>query len=217
MRGPGDTQGGLLEEKCWYWNIASGHGVDDFIFRSAPVGRPTGHRVMKMRKRIGSLCNWTGSASQPAVSLANAIEVVMNTLFPKGDEELIFWTMNSQSREEPSKIFLSVRRNKESGFKWKANAAEIESVMSLWMYSMHAGDSKLRHQEWYSRTLVVGDDEDWLRDGNTALRNATIRLLGRGNQLYLRDLRWHLGAGFDAIKEVTRYAGSEMCVSRSLN
>ena len=209
--GLSDTSGGLLEERCWYWNIASGHGVDDFIFSSIPVGAgSTGHRVMKMRKRIGSLCNWTGPASQPAVSLTNAIEVVMNTLFPKGDNESIFWTINSKSHEEPSKIFLSVKRNKKSGSRWKANAAEIESVLSLWMYSMHAGDSKLRNQAGDSRTPVEGDDEDWLRDGNTALRNTTIRLLGRGNELYLRDLQWHLGAGFDAIKEVTRYGGSEM-------
>src|SRR5690554_6066535 len=101
----------------------------------------------------------------------------MNTLFPKGGGESIFWTMNSRSREEPSKIFLSVKRNKRSGFRWKANAAEIESVMSLWMYSTNAGDSKLRHQEGDSGTPVAGDDEDWLRDGTTALRNATIRLL----------------------------------------
>ena len=208
--GPSDTWEGLLEERCWYWNVASGYGVDDFIFRSVPMDGSTGHRVMKMRKRIGSLCNWTGSASQPAVSLANAIEVVMNTLFPKGDDESIFWIMNSQSHEEPSKIFLSVKRNKKAGFRWKANAAEIESVLSLWMYSMHAGDLKLRHQAGDSRTPVEGDDEDWLRDGNTALRNTTIRLLGRGNELYLRDLQWHLGAGFDAIKEVTRYGESEM-------
>ena len=204
----------LFDEKCRDWEIVTGEGVDDFIIHIGPqVENSNGHRIMEMRKRIGSLCNWTGPTSEPAISLAKAIEVVMDSLFPTtaagdvGVDQVWRWTMNSRSYDgSSSPIELSVKRNEKSGFRWGASATEIEAVLSLWMYSIHTENINIGRGEVGSeereKSEKSGKEKDWLRDGNAAVRTATLRRLGQGTKPYLRDLRWYLGDKFDVIKEI---------------
>ena len=200
---------GLLDMKCRDWEIVTGEEVDDFIFQKlqpeSENSTSNGHQIMEMWKSIGSLGNWTGPTSDPAISLAKGIEVVMDTLFPTtdtGDEdEVLCWTMNCRSHDGFSNpILLSVERNEKSGFTWKASATELEAVLSLWIYSIHTENIKVGSKE-RKKNEQSGKEEDWLRDGNAAIRTATLRRRGEGTKPYLRDLRWYLGDKFDVIKE----------------
>ena len=123
-------------------------------------------RVMKIRERIGFLSGWQGAVSQPAISVANAIEVVMNSLFTDDDRLEMTWTMSVETMsKQPEVISFGLRRDdKTSG--WRSSASEIEAALSLWLYSVNA--RSLLKQEDESETV---EQNDWLRHGKLAIRN----------------------------------------------
>ena len=107
-------------------------------------------------------------------------------------------------------IFLSVR-NKNG--RWQASAAEIGAVLSLWIYSARpdndketdAGAGKSGSADQDSTTPC----EDWLRNGDAALRQTNIRLFGPREPNYIRDLEWYLGDGMAEVLEAEVYMEPE--------
>lgn len=157
-----------------------------------------------MREHIGYLSNWVGVTSEPAIAVAKAIEVVMNAFFPDAEENSIMsWTMPVQTNDlEPQPISLTVTRGDSKDSSWVCSAAEIEAVLSLWLYSIRAQELKDNElpDKMEEASFVTGDlkKRDWLRHGKAALSNPAIRLLGRRTGRYFQDLRWYLGSGMAA-------------------
>lgn len=150
-------------------------------------------RVMKIRERIGYLSGWQGVVSQPAISVANAIEVVMNSLFANDDRLAMTWTMPVKTMgEETELVSFGVRRNDKTS-RWQSNAAEIEAALSLWLYSVRV-QSLLKQEDECSE-----NSHDWLRNGKVAMSSSAIRLLGPKTERYTRDLRWYLQPEMDSI------------------
>ncbi|KAH0553168.1 hypothetical protein GP486_006648 [Trichoglossum hirsutum] len=183
--------------------LQQGQEVNDQLFRWL-IKDTDANKVIKIRKRLGSLSGWSGIASSPAISVAMAIEAVMNILFTssKCDKELVTWTMGVRvGVGSPQSICFDIKRD-ENG-KWKADATEIEAALSLWLYSTWQEESpggKRAHGE------ELGD---WLRDGNLALRKENIRHLGPNRAGTRRDLRWYIGGQLSMILEVQDLSNAE--------
>lgn len=205
-----DCNCNVFDESCWKWDIESGKGTESFNFhplhsvqsqgRGSSMSISGCHQAMKLRERIGQLSKWTGSVSEAAIALASAIEIVMETVFKDGKFQDMAWTMQGirSDANDSGLIFLSVQRL--NGF-WKASATEIEAVLSLWLFS-------IRTKQTHNVSIDMHLNNDWLRQGNNALRVSASRLLGTtyDGSAYIRDLEWYAG---DAYKEqVTVHSGS---------
>jgi len=191
---------------CSGLGVKTGAGAGLFSFQQQ-YHMSGEHQVTRIRDRLGQLSNWTGTLSSHAISVANAIEVVMNTLFSrkryKGKKRL-FWSVQGSAREDPeSLIYLSVERG-DSGL-WTASATEIEAVLSLWLYAIH----EFEEEEARADKNDSSFKKDWLRRGDTALRKMNIRLLGLREEGYLRDLHWYASDALMSISEVEEIPGVE--------
>jgi ankyrin repeat protein len=179
-----DENDQFWSENC-PWGVASAAGIGGYALDKQPPSKP--HSMVKIRERLGDLSKWRVAASDPAVSVANAIEVVMNTLFSQSTSEgpdSFHWSINGRNHGggvSNSLIHFAIER--KNG-RWNANAAEIEAVLSLWLYAV-------QEAEQTSTSAAKADVGDRLRHGDTAVRRRSIRLLGRKEDVYLRDLRWY--------------------------
>jgi ankyrin repeat protein len=91
---------------------------------------------MLIRRDLGRLAGWRGPASEEAVGLACAIEVVLETMlgnsFSAGATFSWHLTSSSCGVHEPV-----VFRATWEGGSWKACPDDIEAALSLWLYSVH--------------------------------------------------------------------------------
>jgi hypothetical protein len=161
---------GFWNEKCWDWSVVPGVIVSDHIVREPSEGSEA-HKVVKVREHLGNLCGWVGVAWDPAISVAKAIDVVMNTLFSSSGLLSFAWSMNGEVGGKIQRIFFTVTRDEKSG--WKSNAAEIEAALSLWLYTTRG--------------------KDHFGQGGAALRKPNIRLIGPYERFLHRDLSWFAG------------------------
>jgi len=200
--GSGGDAVGFRSKRCWRWGLGTGAGAHLFSFHQRYHASEE-HEVTRIRERIGQLSNWTGTLSRHAISVANAIEVVMNTLFSREryeGEKRLFWTVQGSAGGDPeSLIYFSIKQEKNG--RWTASATEIEAVLSMWLYAIHEFEEEQAQVDKNDSSLKE-DPQDWLRRGGTALRKTNLRLLGRKEKGYLRDLRWYAGDAFSAISEV---------------
>jgi len=146
-------------------------------------------KMVKIRQRLGQLSKWKGPASGPSVSVATAIEEVMNSLALPSlkDDQDFTWSLTSQVDNKDAEILhLTIKKDIENS--WTANAAEIEAVLSLWLFHVRDLERSSHHKlgKMNSGTL----DDDWLRAGDPASRKQNIRFLGPDMAPLRRDLRW---------------------------
>lgn len=198
------------DKDCWKWGIVSGISTDGYNLQLLTPQVSNSHSVVMVRKRLGSLSNWLGPFSDLAVSVATVIEAVMNSICSFSEEnylraESIYWSVNSgtNSRDDDrhEQIYLKLSKVGPNG-PWKADATEIEAVLSLWLYSV-------QHKErgFTSLTIPKGNEqvipeEDWLRHGDAAIRRDCLRFLGHCRPSTCRDLVWYMGSQASVISVV---------------
>ncbi|KAF8242056.1 hypothetical protein K440DRAFT_169917 [Wilcoxina mikolae CBS 423.85] len=157
--------------------------------------------LIKTREHLGRLSQWKSPASEPAVAVANAIEVVMNTLFTEEDENSLnelthhedgsftfTWFMDVQFRgpngqiddEHDGQVCLSVKK-KHGSKKWLVIAEEIEALLSLWLQHAEEAEENDRNQS------AGKADDDWLR---RKPQQKNMRFLGPDTVALRRDLQW---------------------------
>ncbi|KAK3346333.1 hypothetical protein B0T25DRAFT_461123, partial [Lasiosphaeria hispida] len=145
------------------------------------------YRLLKIRRDLGELAGWHGPASQEAISLARAIEVMMDTLFgPDSVGAEFTWSLTALKPFKKSgyeSISFHVTRNEG---KWKAYSDEIEAALSLWLYSDKSECPK---------------DDAWLRANGTPAK-PSLQLLGPYTAALYRDLQWWMPDGAVRVIEV---------------
>lgn len=142
--------------------------------------------LMEVRKRLGALTKWPSPASDTATSVTTAIEIVMNTLYTSDEREL-FWSMNATSEE------LVQFRLERVGKEWKADVAEIDAALSLWLFSASEKEQSV------SEKRKEDDGSAWLRSG-MASRKQSIRIVGPSTKSSRRDMNWWVGSGVTVSK-----------------
>lgn len=213
-----DEDDGFWEQNCWNWRILSGTSTNGYnLSLMAPqVSYP--HSVVAVRKRLGSLSNWSGPVSDLAVSVASVIEAVMSSLCTFSDESYLkadsmYWSVNSgangKADENNEQIFLKLNKVGRDG-PWKADAAEIEAVLSLWLYSVqHKEHDPASFKKPKGNEQLI-PREDWLSHGDTAIRQENLRFLGRCLPSSCRDLIWYMGSQASVISIVKEQIHSDV-------
>ncbi|KAF4460772.1 hypothetical protein FALBO_12442 [Fusarium albosuccineum] len=115
-------------------------------------------QLLRVRERLGNLCNCTSQSLESARSLAQSIQFFMDVFFPspsslelehKNEEpgmplkwliEVTKLTSDGVS-EKPDVIQIPVVRRKSTG-KWEVDIGKIDAVLSLWMASFEAQRSR---------------------------------------------------------------------------
>ena len=181
---------GFLGECCWDWGIETGTKIYSPPEKTAHQG-PRSHglnEVVKIRGRLARLSGWIGPTSDLAISTAKSIEAIMNACFPNTEDTNV-GTLNWWLNGRGGVVDLSVKR---INGQWKANASEIDAVLSLWLYSIqHPSDKPQAHPEDEEGPQKV---DDWLRDGALEMEKLSVRLLGKSDDsLFTKQIAWYMG------------------------
>ena len=198
------------DQPIYTWAVDTGEDTNGckFTSPSMPEGgaepeesdvSPHARKVLKIRTRLGQLSKWNGGSCELAISVATAIEAVMNALFAQEkDKKTITFTMNVNlmayhrgwefpvelmGKKLPVKFTIDI--DKDTGL-WKADVAGIEAALSLWLYSESQSTKHERSKNW--------DNDDWLRHGIKAPVTKSTRLLGPYTSASRRDLTWWGGS-----------------------
>jgi hypothetical protein len=146
------------------WDIVKGGSVNGRFETSAqgnmqPSGETDAQTVMKARTRLARLCRWKGPASALAVSVANSIEVAMNTL-SQSRCDTFSWSLKARVRGATEAQDIWFTAQMEDG--WAVEATDIEAALSLMLFAVHE-EEKVGHAD-------EGWQRDWLRHGDKALK-----------------------------------------------
>ncbi|EWZ84241.1 hypothetical protein FOWG_12054 [Fusarium oxysporum f. sp. lycopersici MN25] len=112
---------------------------------------PSSQQLVRVRERLGDLCTWASRSSESALSLAQSIELFMNTFFPlpTGDKEdvendqgmksfkwLIEATKPTTTKTYEEHDFIQIPVEVPAGGakkNWKVDIGKIDAALSLWM------------------------------------------------------------------------------------
>lgn len=169
--------------------------------------RSTAQGVMNLRKDLAQLSNWRGPAAEEAISLAQAMEVVLNTLYPFEEKSSnmnphFTWLLKVEfahsHRSEPAAAWVQFHLSWDKRRKWKARADEIEAALSLWLYST-------RKQETEENSIQLAPLKDsWLREKGLRPRSR-YRQLGSYTPRLAQDLRWWMPSeGFNVLQSTPK-------------
>lgn len=165
-----------------------------------------GQTLLRRRGRLAALCGWTGPARKYAISVATAIDEVMNILSrvnrAGSNTKLFEWPLDVLVDGDTQRIWFTINND---GKKWKSNFTEIEAALSLGLFGVEhktPPDEKLRIR---NKAAALSPSDDWLRldEENVATkRRKSIRLLGPNTAASRRDLLWWCGPRTGRVKEV---------------
>ncbi|KAI3321405.1 hypothetical protein HD806DRAFT_523893 [Xylariaceae sp. AK1471] len=176
------------------------------------------YRVMRIRRNLSKLADWYGPASAEAISLARAIEITMDTLYMKSSVQDLSWCISVSGA--PIKFRLILQENGN----WKAYADELESALSLWLYSVRNKEQGIEQQSESDKNSGKDDimmessglphrkgntdDDAWLRAKGTPAKRS-LRILDSSTSRLRQDLRWWMPSGAARVLELEEYASAE--------
>ena len=152
-------------------------------------------RMLRKRQGLGALCKWTGPGRKWAISLAAAIDTVMNVLHPiLGLKSPFRWPLNVRAGEEKQRIIFTVKKEFN---RWESDFSEIEAALSLGLFGAE-------HNTIVGNGLAKSGSEDWFRREVEKVQTKTcVTLLGPRTPAALRNLKWFLGPQNGKLKELT--------------
>lgn len=184
-------------EGSYDWGIVTGARSSGYE-PLKPIHPPSNsaQRIVNSRKRLAYLTQWSGASSDKAISVAAAIEHVMNTpgLF-ESNEKTFSWSMTAEFQGVLETI--QFRVGKDSA-KWAVDLAEVEAVLSLWEFSVdqYGDDDSVQ-----GRGGGCDMRGAWLRSGKASTQEG-VRLLGPSTPLSRRDMKWWVGDGAKGVLQV---------------
>lgn len=210
--GKGDGNGscdGFWSQNCFKWGISTIKDIHRYqALKSGGSSQRIKTRAMKVveaRVDLGGITTWYGPAVNRALSVASAIETVMNRLYPSHSEELsLVWSIYDKENNE---VQLNLWRP-DGGSPWRANLGEIEAVLSLWLFSV-------AQQELDTGATKLQEGIDGLRTGMTS-RNHGLRLLGPIDPSVSRYMRCWLGSDMALVRGATMLASSDRSIRETV-
>ncbi|KAJ3540951.1 hypothetical protein NM208_g4824 [Fusarium decemcellulare] len=188
---------------CWEVTALDPKEPSAFFFeslqRQSPIPKQANHRstynkkngalhfkpassqqLLRVRERLGDLCNWTSKSSESALSLAQSIEFFLNTFFSpsfswRGDHRLeekrfvLAWPIeatkltSAEPSDERDIIVIPIVRGEQSGIH-EVDIGKIDAVLSLWTASIEGPPNWRRnlagHGMKHSFYRIIGDNLD---------------------------------------------------------
>jgi ankyrin repeat protein len=157
-------------------------------------------QVLEQRISLGTITKWPGPAAESATTVAAAIEIVLNAVFPPNGATDFTWRMRFSDAKT---IDFSV---KHTNGKWEANVERIEAILSLWLFAVHEEEEDRKRKlatvdrKQGSREQAA-EDTTWLRN-EAGVRRQNLRLFGHATATMRRDLGWWIEGGTTRVFEV---------------
>ena len=187
--------------------------LSKYGIRAAPTSDPSCQQLIRIRERLGDLCEWRSMALESALSLASSVEAFMDMFFPNTSSEAstlrvgkridyLDWAVETigipVTKQRDDFVTIPIRRadvNGEPKGRWQADIGAIEAVLSLWMATTEAQTEAAKNEAKANGASTSGASQrsNWRR-ANTGndLRYKFCRILGddyEGRTLK-RDLSW---------------------------
>lgn len=166
-------------------------------------------QLVRVRKRLGDLCKWTSPACESALSVAQSVELFMNTFFPEQDQgphepripqkspgDTVDWVLETVTPSGWStsgnidSVTIPIKRY---AGKWVVDSGKLDAIISLWMASIEA---RLLHEQKASGKNPDAQSglSDWRRTptGIGSMNCTFLRILGDDFEdgVLRRDLSW---------------------------
>lgn len=134
------------------------------------------HQIMLARKHLGHSSKWISPVLEEAISLSRAIEAVANTFLSEHSKENYEWripatyTANKSTKPVNDNVYITIFKDKDD--RWRVDEAEIEAILSLWLYSTtstnHSKTRRPRSLRVYgpseSEQRLIRDLGWWMRE-----------------------------------------------------
>ncbi|KAF9761301.1 hypothetical protein IL306_003869, partial [Fusarium sp. DS 682] len=131
------------------------------------------HTVMVLRSHFAKVTGWRSPIFAEANSLSRAIEVVMNTLFLKGQREQFNWPLRASYNNSEAQI-VNVSLSLVNG-NWKISRHDVEAILSFWILSM-----RKNRRDGHAPNKII----------HITAEGPGVQLLGADTPQLRRDLRW---------------------------
>lgn len=182
---------GFWDQGTFEWNVQAVGDMDRYGSLRKPlhpaVESISMHHV-KIRTKLRFSTGWSGPALEQAIRVASAIEAFMNAFFPKKwKEKMLVWSINDRVVGET--VFTL---KKDNNLMWKANVAEIEAFLSLWLFSVAQKESNS------TENIRKGMEENL---SGTASKNHSLRCLAPMDGPILQCMYWWLGSAIALVRE----------------
>ncbi|KAI5815823.1 hypothetical protein BZA77DRAFT_247928, partial [Pyronema omphalodes] len=173
---------------------------------------PAGHKVTQVRRRLGRLTQWKNPASGAAVSVANSMELVLNTLLQKSTESFT-WDIDVLFNNKRQRVDLNV---KNDGEKFRVSLAEIEALLSLWLQHVVVHEQKQQDREEggkdeernCKRENNRSEQESNSKTDNDRLKQEALkqnlRILGPHSNSLRQDLKWWLPSDSATVLRISK-------------
>ncbi|KAI6755630.1 hypothetical protein HG531_004736 [Fusarium graminearum] len=157
-------------------------------------GNDKAQDILNLRRHLGRLADWRGPASKEAACLAAAIEMMMNALHPIAKHieapvnfKIPFkWTLEVDLGTEKQNITLRLDCKNQ---RWVSHVDELESALSLWLYSTDEKRQAWAEKSNVSLNALEAEDDAWLRKSSSQTTGGLIQL-GQLTDELARALRW---------------------------
>lgn len=196
--------------------IPSNHSQKIRSSEPSPIKTASSQQLLRVRERLGDLCEWRTEALESARSLVYSVEAFMDSFFPNTAKSFD-WVIETNDRGELNCISIPVQQDSEG--KWRVRIGTIEAIISLWMASIEAeaADERKNSDEGNANKTSGHESEayDWRRTKlGGDLRYAFCRILGDdfNDGTLKRDLSWWVSEtifGGDEDKELSKKGGIE--------
>jgi hypothetical protein len=158
-------------------------------------GPTTTAKCMLTRIGLGQLARWRGPGSAEAVSLAKAMEIVLNSAFKHLTEvhrqpayQSIFWFFRTRDGQS-----LTLRFTRSPANKWEASTGEVDAALSLSTFAVSAREEAFHNVPGGSLTL--GQKSTLSPSPDEETTNYSLRVLGQHSAPLARDLSWWFPTG----------------------
>lgn len=171
--------------RSYTWEICTGEEQERLHTESSADSSPDSnlriknslpHQIMLARKYLGHSSHWVSPALEEAISLSRAIEAVASAFLSQQPTETYKWripamcTAYNSTGIAKGDIYITISENTDGT--WHVDEAEIEAILSLWLYSTspakHSKASRPRSLRVYgsseSEGRLMRDLEWWMRE-----------------------------------------------------
>lgn len=147
-------------------------------------------QLLRVRRRLGNLCQWKSRSVEHALILTRSIEHFMDMFFPLDERGSLppaeLWEMPVAGPAGKDTVTFVVSPEEKNGKRrWCIDVGKVEAAMSLWMAFMEAKAQPSSTTQRPQRSIVTTgkNESDWLRDEDRSRRQKFYRVLGESTKM----------------------------------
>ncbi|KAG0644016.1 hypothetical protein HOY80DRAFT_858335, partial [Tuber brumale] len=168
------------------------HRYDEVSSETDTGSMTDAERILKMRKKLGSLTDWKGLSYPFALELVKCLQSLLSCFVTSQDitlddkfasSEVFQWTLPVKVGQKKERITITAKRSKDqrgNWLPWNVSISELCAIISLWSYRMKKDEQALEDTPDEDRSSWDSGHGD----------PTVLRVLGHVTNLLIRDCEW---------------------------